>query len=162
MVGKLGNLEEVGGRPRHDFPRAVRVVETEGQALKAVEHVAPHVLLNPVAEDVAPVVHEPVAQPAQAEAREEGCHEDEEEPQVAVRDERVERIAREHRERHVNRGDEHGAQHVRCEQRKVRPVIGEENGERPSHVVHGTSVAEKRARGEMRREDNDRAAVTAM
>ena len=68
-------------------------------------------------------------------------------------------IAREHRERHVNRGDEHGAQHVRCEQRKVRPVIGEENGERPSCVVHGTSVAEKRARGEMRREDNDRAAA---
>ena len=127
VVCKLGNLKEVGGRPRHDFSGAVRIVKAERQLFQMVKDIPPHVLLDAVAKDVPPVVHEPVAEPAEDEPRKQHADQKQEGAQLAPGDERIEGKAGEHGKGDVYRRDAERAGHVGDEERQVRLIIGKED-----------------------------------
>ena len=57
MVGQLHHLEQVVDHPGHQLPRAVFIVEPEGQLLQMAEQVAAHVRFHVRPQHVPPVVH---------------------------------------------------------------------------------------------------------
>ena len=69
MVGKLGDLKQVGGGPAHELPRAVFVVEGEGQVLHMAEQVPADIRLNAHPHHVAPVGDDEIHHRAQGVGR---------------------------------------------------------------------------------------------
>ena len=130
VVGKLRQLEQVGGQPRHQLTGAVAVVEIHAQLLHMPEQVTADVRLYPDAKGMPVVGDDVIQERAQNIAHRHNGHDREERAVHLIWQHVIQGASGHHREQQVDRRNAHGAGHVNGKQPSMIPEIAQENCQR--------------------------------
>ena len=122
-MGQLHHLEQVVDHPGHQLPRAVFIVEPEGQLLQVAEQVAAHVRFHVRPQHVPPVIHKILKSRPDKIGGHQGADHGEKHSVGVFRQQLLHRPAGNHGEEKIHRGDHQGAEHIQSEQLPIGPVI---------------------------------------
>ena len=128
VVGKLRQLEQVGGQPGHELAGAVAVVVVKAQLLHMGEQVRADVRLHPDAEGMAVVGDYIVEKRAQHIAQRHRQHDEKEGSVELVGKQVVQSLPGNQREGQINGGNTHGTAQVDGKQALVIAEVMEEDG----------------------------------
>ena len=129
VVGKLGDLEQVGGGPAHQLAGAVFIVEGKGQVLHMAEQVPADIRLNAHPHHVAPVGDDEIHHRAQGVGRQEDGHDGKKGGVQVLGQQLVERLAGGGGKSQIHQGDPQGAAHIQNKQLHMGLIIGQEDGD---------------------------------
>ena len=130
VVGKLRQLEQIGGQPRHQLTGAVAVIEIHAQLLHMAEQVTADVRLHPDAEGMAVIRHNIIQKRPQNIAHRHNDHDGKERAVHLVGQHLIKRTAGHQREQQVDGRDSHSAGHIGGKQPSMVLEVAQENHQR--------------------------------
>ena len=125
MVGKLGDLKEVGRHAAHQLAGAVAVEELKPQLLHMAEQGRADIGLHADAEGVAPVGDDEIQHRPQRIGRQHDQHDRKERAVRALRQQRAHGVTRDDGVRQIDHRHDQRAGHVE----KKQPPVGLEEGQ---------------------------------
>ena len=128
VVGKLGDLKQVGRHPAHELAGAVAVKKLKAEILNMAEQGGADIGLHADAERMPPIGDDEIQHRPQRIGREDDPHEQEERPERVLRQKRPHGVARDDRVGQIDQRDDERAGHIQKKQAAMRLEEGQKDG----------------------------------